>query len=68
MMSRKCNPKSTVTIYRDYHYDNFHIVPRINPRIPYQPETLVSARGPKARGPKARGLMRESKADTGFEG
>ena len=39
-------------------YDNFHIVPRINPKIPYQPEILVSARG----------LMRESRADTGFEG
>ena len=33
------------------------------PGLPYQPETLVSARGPKARG-----LIRESRADMGVEG
>ena len=44
-------------------YSNFHIIPRINPRLPYQPETPVSAWGPKARG-----LIRESRADMGVEG
>ena len=35
----------------------------ISPRLPYQPETPVSARGAKARG-----LIRESGADVGVDG
>ena len=36
--------------------------PRINPRIPYQPETLVSARGSGLY--ESLGLIRDSRVDT----
>ena len=49
--------------YKRLSYGNFHIMPRINLRLPYQPETPISARGPKARG-----LTWESRADTEVEG
>ena len=49
--------------YYDLLYVSFHIIPRINLRLPYQPETPISARdsriSQRAEGPRA---------DTGVEG
>ena len=41
-------------------YDKFHIVPHINPRFPYQPDTFVSALG----WCENRGLIQDLRVDT----
>ena len=58
-----CEHFKSPTYNKRLSYGNFHIIPRINLRLPYQPETPISARGPKARG-----LIWESRADTEVEG
>ena len=53
------NPEDRFSHNKAHIYVSFHIIPRINLRRPYQPETPVSARG----------LIRDCpRADTGVEG
>ena len=47
----------------ELQYDNLHIVPRHNSRIPYQPSTFISALGSSALG-----LMRDSRDNIGISG
>ena len=43
-------------------YVSFHIIPRINPRLPHQPSTPVSALGPSALE-----LIWDSQVDKGYD-